>query len=131
MFFFVKKNFFYLILIVFILFLFNAFLHSYIVISNNYNQRMIKYGGFCSGQAYGFVQFINNKYNKLNINFNVHNYSDNPSSDGYFYNINKNKDDNYFILIGISDIELRKILFKKNFYILEKKNDCYFIKIND
>jgi hypothetical protein len=92
---------------------------------------MLKNGGFCSGQAYGFVRFVNDKYNKLNINFNVNNFSDNPSSQGYFYKINKSVDNNYVIFIGISYVELRKILLKKKFHILEQDTNCYFIKIND
>ena len=131
MFFYFKKNYYYLIIIIFIFFLFNTFLHSYIIINNNYNQRMLKNGGFCSGQAYGFVRFVNDKYNKLNINFNVNNFSDNPSSQGYFYKINKSVDNNYVIFIGISYVELRKILLKKKFHILEQDTNCYFIKIND
>lgn len=129
---FLKKNYYYLILLVFIFFLFNTFLHVYIMINSNYDQRMIKYGGFCNDQAYGFVQFINNKYNKLKTNFNVLNYLDlNPSSYGYFYNIKKKINNKYIILIGITDIQLQKLLLNKNFNILEKKNNCYFIKIND
>jgi len=128
---FFKKNFFYILLLVFIFFLFKTFLYTYIIIKSDYNQRMLKYGGLCNDQAYGFVKFINSKYSKLDINFNVSNYSDNPSSYGYFYNIKKKTDINYQILVGISEIELKKFLHKKNFYILEKNNNCYFIKIND
>jgi len=124
-----KKNIYYLALIIFFLFVYNFFLNIYIVVKNNYESRMIKYGGYCDFQGYGFVRSIYKNY-QLNENFTITNFRDYPSSAGYFYRINNNNNSNYEILINISDENFIKLYKKNKFTVLEKKENCYFIKKN-
>ena len=91
---------------------------------------MIKYGGFCQYQGYGFAKEIVDKYN-LDININTHNAYDYPPVGGYFHNIKKKNSNNYFILINYSSENLKSFTKERNFQILEKKDNCYFIKFND
>jgi len=115
-----KKNIYYLALIIFFLFVYNFFLNIYIVVKNNYESRMIKYGGYCDFQGYGFVRSIYKNY-QLNENFTITNFRDYPSSAGYFYRINNNNNSNYEILINISDENFIKLYKKNKFTVLEKK----------
>ena len=63
-----KKKYYYVVFFIFILSVYDAFTNSYILLRNNYQNRMLQYGGYCDKQAYGFIKFINDKYtNYYNI----------------------------------------------------------------
>ena len=124
-----KKNIIYFLIILFTFVVHNTFLNSYIILNNNYLSRMIKYGGYCDFQGYGFIKFIYKNY-EFNENFAITNFKDFPSSAGYFYRIKNNNNSNYEILINISDENFIKLYKKNTFVVLEKKDNCYFIKKN-
>jgi hypothetical protein len=117
-------------LLIFCIFIFNGFLNFYIVLNNNYQQRMLKYGGFCNNYGYGFVKYINDKYN-FDHNIVVKNFNDIPSPYAYFFNVNKNVSKKYFILINPSSKDLNIYLLENNYKILEKKENCFLISFND
>jgi|688.fasta_scaffold293801_2 hypothetical protein len=119
-----KKIFIYLIFL-FTLILHNTFLNSYIIIRNNYSERVLKYGGFCSPYGYGFVKFIREKYN-LEFNFDVLNYNDLPNINYFFYKFKNTNNNNYLALIGISEI-LFKEIYENKYVIIEKNENCYFV----
>ena len=114
-----KKYIYYFGLLIFCFFIFKGFVNFYIILNNNYDQRMLRYGGFCNNYGYGFVKFINEKY-KLDYNIEVKNFNDAPSPYGYFYNINKNFSKKYLILINASNNDLNFYLIRNNYKILEK-----------
>ena len=124
-----KKNIIYFLIILFTLVVHNAFLNSYIILNNNYLSRMSKYGGFCEPQGYGFLEFLYKKY-KLNFNLKVKNFKNMPPISGYFYNLNRSTNENFIVLIGISEQEFNKSYNNKKYRIIEKKDNCYFVKKN-
>lgn len=125
-----RNNIYYLFLLIFCFSIFNVFLNSYIILNSNYQQRMIKYGGFCEYHGYGFTKQIIDKYN-LDFNITTHNANDYPPVGGYFYNIKKKGSNNYFILINYNQKNLINFINNKKFKILEQEDNCYFIKLND
>jgi len=125
----IKKKIIFFLIILFTLVIYNTFLNSYIIINNNYLSRMIKYGGFCEPQGYGFLEFIYKKY-KLNFNLEVKNFKNMPPISGYFYNLNRSTNKNYIVLIGISEQEFNIDYNNKKYHIIEKKDNCYFVKKN-
>lgn len=125
-----RDNIYYLFLLIFCFSIFNVFLNSYIILKSNYQQRMIKYGGFCDYHGYGFAKQIVEKY-RLDFNIATINAYDYPPVQGYFYNVKKKNNNNYFILINYNSESLRTFINNRKFKILEKKDNCYFIKIND
>jgi hypothetical protein len=124
-----KKNIIYFLIILFTLVAHNTFLNSYIILNNNYESRMNKYGGFCEPEGYGFLEFVYKKY-KLNFNLEVKNFKNMPSITGYFYNVNRAMNENYIVLIGISELEFNNSYNNKKYRIIEKKDNCYFVKKN-
>jgi hypothetical protein len=125
-----KKYIYYFGFLIFSIFIFKGFVNFYIIINNNYEQRMVKYGGICNNYGYGFAKYINDKY-KFDYNIPVKNFNDAPSPQAYFYNVNKKVSKNYLILINASDKDLSTYLLKNNYKILEKNENCYLIKLND
>jgi hypothetical protein len=125
-----KNNIYYLFLLIFCLCIFDVFLNSYIILKTNYQERMLKYGGYCDYHGYGFAKYINEKY-KLNFNISTKNFNDYPPVEGYFYDIKKNNNNNYLILINYNEVSLASLVKDKKFKTLEKKDNCYFIKFND
>ena len=57
-----KIEFFLLIsLLVFLFFINKTFLYSYTILQDNYDTRMINFGGYCEKYGYGFVKDLNKK----------------------------------------------------------------------
>ena len=126
----IKKYIYFFSLLIFCIFIFKGFVNFYIILNNNYDQRMLIYGGFCNNYGYGFVKYINEKY-KFNYNIAVKNFNDAPSPYAYFYNINKNLSKKYLILINASDNDLNPYLLSNNYTVLEKIEKCYLVRLND
>lgn len=126
----IKKYIYFFSLLIFCIFIFKGFVNFYIILNNNYDQRMLKYGGFCNNYGYGFVKYINEKY-KFNYNIAVKNFNDAPSPYAYFYNINKNLSKKHLILINASENDLKPYLLRNNYSILEKIEKCYLVRLND
>lgn len=123
-------NVFYLFLLIFCFSIYNVFLNSYIILNSTYQQRMIKYGGFCEYHGYGFAKLIVEKYN-LDYNITTHNAYDYPPVSGYFYDIRKINNNNYFILINYNQESLKSFVKNRKFKIIEKIDNCFFIKFDD
>ena len=123
-----KKNFYLIIFFVFIIQFYEGFLNTYILIKKSYEERMIEHGGFCEKQGYGFTKFINHKYKNLtDLNIPVINFLDFPTAEGYFYKTDKKNSINYIIIINPPEEDLKKKYFK-NYYVIEKSLNCYFLK---
>ena len=60
------KNFYFFVCLIFVVQFYDGFLNIYIILKNNYEERMIRHGGYCEKQAYGFTYHINKKYNYTN-----------------------------------------------------------------
>lgn len=123
-----KKNFYYFFFFIFVVQFYNGFLNTYILLRNNYEERMINNGGYCENQAYGFISFINKKYKDLvELNIPVINFSDSPSAAAYFYDTHKKKTNEYLIITNPSKNDLKNNFLKK-YQVIEQFQNCYFLK---
>ena len=129
-----NKKIYYIVIFIFTVFVYDGFVNSYIILRNNYENRMLSYAGFCDKQGYGFVKYINQKYKiVLKSNINVKNGSLQqayPPATGYFYDIKYPITDNNLVLIN-ADLNDIKIFFKNDYKVIEKSNNCYFAIKND
>jgi hypothetical protein len=124
------SKFYLIILIFFIFYIFNAFENTYIILKNNYENRVLKYSGYCEKQGYGFIKKISFTFPDINLNLQVYNNSDFPSAIGYFYDFRKNYNDNFLILLNFEEKNLIKFS-KKNFRKIYQEDKCYLLKKND
>jgi hypothetical protein len=126
----IKKNYYYVFFFIFILFVYDTFTNSYILLRNNYQKRMLQYGGYCDKQAYGFIKFINDKYkNVVNSNINVLSFANYATAEAYFFDTTKIRSKDYLILISPLEPDLNKIYLKK-YKLIDKQFNCYFLKKN-
>ena len=115
-----------LCLLVFLFFINKTFLYSYTVLQEDYETRMDKFGGYCEKYGYGFVTHISKKI-KFKKNIKIKNYGNYPSIESYFYDIKKDIDSKYLILINITDSQFNKNYLEKNYSIIEKQENCYLV----
>ena len=87
---------------------------------------MIKYSGYCENEGYGYIKFIKKKF-KINENFLVKNFNDQPNINAYFHNINKNNNTDMIILIGANNSNI-EVYLEKGFIINHSFNNCYYLK---
>lgn len=93
---------------------------TYNIIKKNVNDRLIEKYGFCSGEGYGFIKYIQNKYNLIQ-NPTIINYVSYPSPYWILENSSIELNKNEMILINYPD----------NYYInFEKKNKNEFENSN-
>ena len=137
-----KKKFLISLLIFFILISiahFNSFFYKlYVINNNNLEKRLIDTYGYCDGPSYGFIKYIYKKYMiKENILIVDGKYPSKIKSEWFFYEISKPLNIRKIILINNN----KNLIKYKNFYmikyknkvydnlnIVEKKNNCYYLK---
>ena len=120
------KKFNYLIFFIFILFVFDAFTNTYIVLRENYDSRMIKNAGNCDRSGYGFNKKVYQKYKYIDKNIKVINFNNFPSSEGYFFDYKKKTNNKYLILIGSNKKKLEELL-KSEFFLIYNEDNCYLL----
>ena len=123
------KNFYFFVCLIFVVQFYDGFLNIYIILKNNYEERMIRHGGYCEKQAYGFTYHINKKYKNLSeLNIPVINFFlEFPTTAGYFFDTNKKETDTYLIIVNLSDEDIKKKYFK-DYQVVEQNQNCYFLK---
>ena len=118
-----------IVLILFILVNYDFFINTYNLLKKNYPNRMISIYGDCSKEGYGFTKFIFDKYkpehNLMTINGLSKTYA---NVNGFFYDKKKIYTDNFKILVNYNKDVSKNF---KDFKILEKNKNCYFIKKNN
>tara|TARA_Y100000389_G_C17430224_1_gene502120 strand:+ start:63 stop:458 length:396 start_codon:yes stop_codon:yes gene_type:complete len=122
-----KPNiFFLLIILLFISTSFGFFYNTYNLIKQDYPSRMMSIYGDCSKEGYGFTKYINQKY-KSDFNYIVMNGESNTYAimQNFFYKKDKLFSNQFLILINYNTDLLKNF---KNFKIIEKNDNCYFIK---
>tara|TARA_Y100000741_G_C17933614_1_gene428759 strand:+ start:117 stop:497 length:381 start_codon:yes stop_codon:yes gene_type:complete len=122
---FFKKNFLLFIIFFVTLHQFQFFSNFFIILKNDYTERMIKYSGYCENEGYGYFKYIKNEF-KIEDNIKVKNFNNQPPIDGYFYNIKKENNLNKIILIGAKKINLQQYQ-ELGFNISHSLNNCYYI----
>jgi len=135
-----NKAIFFIIILFCIIFFFhnlNLFKKFFFVASRDYETRMTDKHGFCSREAFGFINFIQKKYNFKSKPL-VINFEDVPNSTWAFLKFYKNQeiDKNYVVLLNYTKDLLEKENLKKkynlsvkNYNLIEKSKNCYLLKI--
>lgn len=123
------KIFLLIVLILFISVKYNFFINTYGLVKKDYPNRMNSVYGHCSKEGYGFTKFIHDKYkpkyNLITINGQPQTYA---NIDGFFYDKKKVTNEKFKILVNYNENISANF---KDFKILEKNKNCYFIKKND
>ena len=127
---FIKINFYFLLILFFLIVNFNIFEKIYLIASNDYNKRLLNAYGDCEKEGYGFVnKNINNKI--IRSNFYIENKGDFPSIKGFFYNFNyKTNNETYVFLINQKKEKFDE-KYSKSYKILKQEGKCFLLKKND
>lgn len=120
------ENIVYVLLIIFLSVHFKFFENTYVILKSNYEDRLISNYGYCEKNSYGFIKFIENKY-KPKENIKILNDEIYPRSDGFIYKPKKNYSKNEIILINYN--EEKSSIDLKNYEILEKFKNCFYLKL--
>lgn len=122
-----KKIFTYIIFFTFVLFIYDAFTNTYIVIRQDHENRITKHTGNCRNQGYGFYKKIINNYSNKNYNLKAVNFNDAPSPMNYFTDFKKKLSDEDIILIGANKKNFDK--YNKDYpKVIYSENNCYYLK---
>ena len=126
---FIKNNFYFLLILLFIAVNFNIFEKIYIMHSKNYNERLLVAYGYCDKEGYGFVKNnINNEI--INSGYHIKNDGDFPSIKGFFYNFKRDVNKNTYVFLINQNSEIEDD-YLKNYEIIKKEENCYLLKKND
>ena len=90
--------------------------------------RLVNEYGFCSGTSYGFIKYIDKKY-KFKKNIKIINDENHPSSDSFIHKPNLSYHNDYLILLNYNESESKVRL--KNYKVIEKFKNCFYMKKND
>ena len=113
----------------FLLILFSKFFeNSYIILKKNYQSRLVDEYGFCSETSYGFIKYLDKKY-KFQKNISIINDEIHPSSDAFIHKPNVSYYKDYLILLNYN--ELNSKIYLKNYRVIEKINNCFYLEKND
>ena len=120
-----SKNFYNLIILIFIINLFNLPENAYKLMNSKYKERLNDVYGYCFPQGYGFIKEIEQKYNLKNIQ--TLNFDDFAQSDFFLNDPSKKKLKNYLILINYDPIKNKDFLLDDYEVIIHKQN-CLLLK---
>lgn len=118
----------YYLAILFLTIYFNFFENVYVIYRSNFNERLVSNYGYCEKNSYGFIKFIEKKY-KFNENISIQNDEIYPSSQAFIYKPKKENNKKFLILLNRD--ENKKTINIKNYSIIEKFKNCYYLKKND
>ena len=135
-----KENFTILLILLFFLILNNFFYNFYYTLKKNFSDRMVYHYGYCYKNGYGFIKYINKKY-QLTKNIKIFNSVEDPNSEWFFYKPNADYYSKKIILLNYNNLIINKKdvsevslnnKYLGNFKIVEKVENCFFMeKIND
>jgi hypothetical protein len=133
---FIKKiltiNFEKIILIAFLLYLYQLPLNIYSIYLHNYNQRLLNNYGYCEKESYGYLEKINKNTNNKNIySYNFGDFS--RSSSVFFFKLTNKFDDNKVAILNYysNNIENDKKIIDifGKFKVLDNyQNRCFLIE---
>lgn len=125
---FIKKNIIYLTLLIFFTIHFKFFENIYVIARSNYEERLVLNYGFCEKNSYGFVKYLQKKY-EFKKNINIVNDEVFPSSDSFIYKPKKEYFKNKIILLNYNEKKSR--INMSDYLIIEKFKNCFYLKKND
>ena len=122
------KNLFFTFIIIVIFHNFNSTKNAYLIIKNNYDQRLVNSYGFCRNESIGFLNYIKKKY-KINNYITIKNYFISPNPSWFFLNSGlSKKDTDKIILLGYKENQEIKFENKNGYYL--SREIKYLKKIN-
>lgn len=120
-----KKLFFNLIIVIFLIVLFQLPKNSLKLINFDYENRLNQIYGYCYPQGYGFIKEIEKEYNLKNVQ--TINFKDFAESDFFLNNPSKKQLKDYKILINY-DVNENTDYLLDDFEVIFNKQKCYLIK---
>ena len=120
------KNLISLLLFIFFKIYFKFFENTYIIFKSDYNQRLTHNYGYCEKNSYGFIKYIEKKY-QLRKNINIFNDEIYPRSDGFIYKPKIEFLNNQIILINYNEKASSVDLDK--YQVIEKFKNCYYLEL--
>ena len=123
-----KKKYIYLIALFLLTISFKFFENTFIILKHDYHSRLVKEYGFCNKTSYGFIQYLDKKYN-FRKNIKIINDESHPSSDAFIHKPNLSYYKDYLILLNYNEIDSKIIL--KKYKVIEKIKNCFYLQKND
>ena len=123
-----KKKYIYFLTIFVLVIFFNYFENTYIIYKYNHHLRLINNYGFCHETSYGFIKYLDKKFN-FEKNIKIINDETHPSSDTFIHKPGVSYYKDYLILLNYNENDSKINL--KNFDIIEKNKNCFYLKKND
>ena len=114
-----------LIILIFLLTLFNFPRNLNKLINYDYENRLSNIYGYCYPQAYGFIKEVKKKYKLTNIK--TINFEDFAQSDFFLNDPSEVKITDYFILINYDEKKHKNFLLD-DFEVIYKKQKCFLVK---
>ena len=120
------KNLTFLLLIIFFTVHFKFFENTYIILKSDYDQRLTQNYGYCEKNSYGFIKYIEKKY-QLKKNINIFNDESYPRSDVFIYKPKKEFLKNQIILINYNEKD--SSIDMEEYNVIEKFKNCYYLEL--
>ncbi len=124
----ISTNFIYILIIFFFVIHFKFFENTYILLKTDHEQRLTRNYGYCEKNSYGFIKFIQNKY-QLKKNIRIYNDEIYPLSDSFIYKPKTTYMNDKIILLNYNP--QKSSINIKDYKIIEKFKNCLFLKKND
>jgi|694.fasta_scaffold17630_3 hypothetical protein len=127
-----KKNFVYIILILLLCSTTNFFTNLYSLYKRDYTERLIRTYGYCNGTSYGYIQKIYEKFIINDKKIYIINFEIVPESYGLFPNIKKDFSINNLLLLNYkknNEPQLEKYKIDlKNYKLIDSEDACFFYR---
>ena len=120
------KNLIFILLLIYFTIHFKIFENTYIILISNYEKRLTQNYGYCEKNSYGFIKYIEKKY-QLKKNIKIFNDEIYPRSDGFIYKPKTEFLNNQIILINYNDRDSSVDMDK--YKIIEKLKNCYYLEL--
>ena len=120
------KNLIFILLLIYFTIHFKIFESTYIILISNYEKRLTQNYGYCEKNSYGFIKYIEKKY-QLKKNIKIFNDEIYPRSDGFIYKPKTEFLNNQIILINYNDRDSSVDMDK--YKIIEKLKNCYYLEL--
>ena len=120
------KNIIFILLLIYFTIHFKIFENTYIILISNYEKRLTHNYGYCEKNSYGFIKYIEKKY-QLKKNIKIFNDEIYPRSDGFIYKPKTEFLNNQIILINYNNRDSSVDMDK--YKVIEKLKNCYYLEL--
>ena len=133
-----KNNLLYLVFFIVIMMFFNTFYSTNVILTSNYDTRMIQTYGYCKDQSWGFYNEVTKRFNLKGQEIRIINDGGFVVIDPLFKDINQswNKNSKFLMLLNFQtkineDIYSSIVENINNYSIQYKFGNCYLLELND